>query len=545
MDRAAEFLLRSNAAASFWSARYILLFLSAYALILVFFPLHLQSVESYAYAAAIDGYYDLSTTFSVGQPGIRLPDFGRYHPNHPLSHLIGGALRDLLHISGLTTFRFLNALGAILCLFYLYRAARLLWASESVSLAIVAMLAFSHAFWSGAQSGEVHLPSVAFQSGALFYLLRYLLTAAPDRNTNLLKAAAFFSLAVAFHLYSLFAVIAVALALLTDSVSKDRWRLYLTVAMIVFLAFIGTYLVGVIIALRIDSVQQYFGTMLMYTHLTQTRYTGAEWYGMVFQTVAHALVSGANSLANGVKLVIGLVLFAGQLAVLKARLHRAVAMLLVSWPLGYFLLNVAISGRADGINGWLFSLPVWSLACGALFAVFVRRGETKIYVLLIPALMAVSNFVLSILPASRLPERDFIFAGNPAQVLAQAGYGNRVKPGQAIAYGVSDPVLTMAEVWHTGSVDGYNNLQVFFMCCGIDDTEKKLVAWLSRNAGALVISDDLGEKVGNMLAKQIPPYILAAQNNGELRPELVPSSIFFTRPAGYRIRKRISLYIPG
>lgn len=541
MGRAAEFYSRSNSAVSLWSARYILLFLCAYALILFLFPMHLQSVESYAYAAAIDGYYDLSTTFSVGQPGIRLPDFGRYHPNHPLSHLIGGVLRDFAHISGLTTFRFLNALGALFSLFYLYRAARLLWASEAVSLAVVAMLAFSHAFWSGAQSGEVHLPSVAFQTGALFYLLRFLLTAAPDRNRNLLKAAAFFSLAVAFHLYSLFAVIAAAVALLTDSVSKERWKLYMTVAAIVFLGFIGTYLLGVMIALRIESVHQYFGTMLMYTHLTQTRYTGAEWYGIVFQTAAHAVVSGANSL----KLVLGLLILAGQVAVLNARLHRAVAVLLASWPLGYFLLNVVISGRADGINGWLFSLPVVSLASGALFILFIRRRETKVYILLIPALLAVSNFVLSILPASRLAERDYIYAGDPAKMLAQAGYGNRVKPGQAIAYVVSDPVLTMAEVWHTGSVHGYSNLQVFVMCCGIEDTEQKLSSWLSRNDGALVISDDLGDRVGKILSKQSRPYLLGAENRGELLPELVPSSIYFTRPAGYHIRKRISVYIPG
>jgi len=69
-----------------------LFLLATYTLVLVSFPLSIQAMESYAYAASAEGYYNLANTFAIAAEGARIPDFSQYHPNHPLPHLIASVL---------------------------------------------------------------------------------------------------------------------------------------------------------------------------------------------------------------------------------------------------------------------------------------------------------------------------------------------------------------------------------------------------------------------------------------------------------------------
>src|SRR5687767_10276803 len=92
--------------------KWILLILFVAAALFVAFPLQLQSMEAYSYAASIEKYYNIATTFALTQ-GEYLPDFGRYHPNHPLGHVLAGLAYDWLKIPALDWMRFTNIVSTL------------------------------------------------------------------------------------------------------------------------------------------------------------------------------------------------------------------------------------------------------------------------------------------------------------------------------------------------------------------------------------------------------------------------------------------------
>ncbi|MBL8034341.1 MAG: hypothetical protein JNJ69_11600 [Leptospiraceae bacterium] len=513
---------------------------TGYITLLLLFPQKLQTIESYAYAMGIERYYDLSQTFVQGQTAIALPDFARYHPNHPAVHWIAGKLFDCCALPGFTALRLFNIFGALLTLWFVYQSALLLWRRQGIAFAVASITAFSYVFWAAALSAEVHLSSVWLLSAAMFFLLRYLLAEGQNTNRTVSIAAMLFVGAMAFHLYAVFAAIPAGVALLFTG--GKRYRAFALAATIVITGFFLFYVVFLAIELRIESPRRYFDTMLMYTRLTHVRYHGAEWFGMWFKTALQSLVYGFSPLSVAIKTIVGSTIVFSAFLFQRSGLPRSVKILLLGWPSVYILLNIIFGGRADGINGWLFSLPVLAILSGALFVRLEGKSEWRVYLALFPLLIVVANFFSAILPASKPENKEIIFleAFKADGIAGSSAVQPVLLP---VVFAVADPVLTYAEMWQIGSQLGYRQQKLVLFCCGSERPEEQLLQVLRENKGSmLLISDALDTKMEGLLKRSGRNANMLREQSGEISQVWMPSSIYFSRPADYRVLKRIRLW---
>jgi hypothetical protein len=255
--------------------RYLLLLLVSFVALAQAFPLRVQAVEPYTYAAGVDGYYNVATTFATAQPDKKLPNFSRYHPNHPLLHFSAGYLHDLTGIGGMELFKAFNLIAALCSLVLIYLLVMQLGLKRETALFTTLAAIFMYAFWVGALSAEVHLPAVALQLLSARYLVKYLQsTAAAHRNLRV--ATLFFALATAVHLATCFWGLAFAAALLSHKV-QNRWRIWAECALIYTLIILFVYGLLLVKILEIESFDLYKATMLIYSHLLHVRYSGLEW----------------------------------------------------------------------------------------------------------------------------------------------------------------------------------------------------------------------------------------------------------------------------
>ena len=517
------------------------MFLILYAAVLFFLPLKIQTIESYAYAMTAEGYFDISKGFAAAQPGVKIPDFSRFHPNHPMLHMVIAFLYDNLKVSALNTFRMINAASSLVALAFLYFASYLLWKRIAVSIVIIAMLAFSHTFWNSALSGEVHLPAVAFLAAATYYLLRYLVGEPKQENRHLLVAAGFFSLAIIFHLLAFFTIMPVVLAVLSHSVKKEKWKLYFQALGLVLLGF-GVFYVGLLVyKLNIESVSQYFSVMTVYAHIVHVRYYGFDWFVVFLKTLLHAIAGGFTPLTIAIKSFFGLFFFWGYIQFARSAVTVPVKVLLIGWPVVYILFNVIIAGRADGLNGWLFSAPVVCLASGYFWVKLSYRQETRIYVFLVPLLLISANFTVAIFPNVGRAEKEYMFLDDPGVMFKRAGIEVDSR-GIKIGALTKHPVETFPDLWRLGSVYGRRDVKLFVYCCGDKGYEMPLREWISSKVPFLLIVDETTEEIGKMLIAQKRKFRIIHEATGELKREWLPSSVYLILPSGFRIEKKIRVF---
>lgn len=523
------------------------LFLSVYLIVLLFFPLRLNTIESYLYGSAIDGYYDLSTTFQIYQPDYDLPDFSRYHPNHPVIHWFAGKLHDFFGWQGLTIFRVMNILGALLFGVFFHLTALRITASSLVSLAVTGFVLFSHALWIEALSGEVHLISLGLLAGSTFFLLRFFSSQQKENPKDFLLSVILFCGAFSFHLYSIFAGIPAVISVLFFGRFRDRWLLYTLSAALIVAVFVLVYVVLLIHLLGINSFEGYYRSIFIYKYLSIPIPSGWKWYESLVRTFLHSFVAGFGTLHTGAKILFIGLLISSFIAVLKARIGREIKVLILTWPAAYVLLNIVVNGRPDGVNGWLFSLPAIGIMLAVLFLQLRLNRETVFYVALIPLAFIFLNFSTAIYPKSTLKKTDFIYLSDFAEIMkqnAQRFSGERNLP---VAVYAKDPVLTLPEITELSAEHGVRDIRIFTYCSSRPQNVEDMKRWIkSTQKSFLFIADESDDETEKIFSDMQRKTALLMERHGTLDRSVLPSSIFINPLRSQILRKRIKLfYVPG
>jgi Protein of unknown function (DUF2723) len=527
----------------------LIVLLVLYALLLSFFPLRMQAIESYNYAAGAEGIYSLASTFQPSQPEIKLPDFSRYHPNHPILHAVAGFFFDRMHIPALTTFKVINFVSSLISLAVFYLLCLKLWerrgrigkAALVAATAATAVMAVSHAFWMAALSGEVHLAALVCLLGAVYFLICYLSISDRRGDKYLIWAAICAGVALTLHLAVVF-VLPMAVAVLWEQRRRTQWKLYVLAGTIIVLAggvFYGVLLIHI---LGIDSFRQYFGTILVYKFLRHMRYEGLEWYWTFIKSGAHVLVFSFAAWGSLVQVLFAGLYISGFIALLKSSLKKPIRILFILWPVSYVVTQWVLGSRADGINYWHFAVPGVFIAAGYAFLALYRRGLLRLLIYATPVAIFAVNFSQAIFPNTSLKEKDYLFVQDPVRMLKEARSTVQISPGHKVAILTKDPVLTFPEIYRLASEFGFRNQDLFIYCCRKTNYVEPLKKWIAAHDSFLLIVDEHTDEIGQMLRDAQKKFTVIQEISGEIQHNWLPASVYFVRPRDYRIGKNIRVF---
>ncbi|AFM14586.1 hypothetical protein [Turneriella parva] len=520
--------------------RYLVLLLVGFVVMAQVFPLRVQAVEPYTYAAGVEGYYNIATTFATAQPDKNLPNFSRYHPNHPLLHLATGYLHDLTGIGGMELFKAFNLLAALSALVLVYLLVLQLDLRRETALLTTLATLFMYAFWVGALSAEVHLPAVALQLLSVRYLVKYLQsTAAAHRHLRV--ATLFFALATAVHLATCFWGFAFAAAVLSHK-AQSRLRIWAECALIYSLIMLLVYGLMLVTILKIDSFDLYKATMFIYSHLLHVRYSGLDWLVTLVKAFAQSMVFGFGIWPLLLKILWGGFVVAGLREVWRSKNPTAIKVLILVWPVAYVASHAIFGARADSIHSWLFTLPALLLAFAFLLDRVLSGAELRVYAIAALLLVGTNNFIFGVLPNSLLQRTDYQFVEDPQVLLA----GNEVEKPDArqlpVLILMKYPAVTFADIWYLGSRLGYKNQLPLVYCCGKQGYREILRGYIERNAEFFLVADEIGDEVPQLLSESGRSFRLLLEKRGEITRNSLVSSLYFERPAGHKNLKELQIY---
>jgi|GEM_PF-2603606 len=507
--------------------------LAIYAVLLAIFPLQIQVMESYAYAAGVEGYYNLSQTFALAQPGKNLPDISLYHPNHPLGHLLPAVLHRAYGFDAMALFRLRNGISALVFLAFFFMAAMRLVGHRAAVITATLCVMFTYVFWGAALSGETQIPALALLMATTYFLLRFFEPETGGRVKQLMVAAVCYVFAGGSHLSSIMFSLPAGLAALVYSHRRWQWKLY-AVAVAVIIGGYGLFY-GLLFVrlLHIDSLEMYLRTFFIYDPILQRQYSTADWWLETGYSLLRAL-SYSDSVWGGAARISGVtVIVMGYIALWRSRAVPAVKFLLIAWPVSQLVVQVAVKGRPDGVNFWLFLLPPFFLAAAFGLRSIIVLSRGYFFLPVIVAVFAASNFFSAILPNSSLNKSEFIYLEKHPEYARN--------PPLAVV--VSQPVLTFAEIWWAGSRLGLRQQEIFFPCCGETDAAARLANWAAARGEFLLMSDEAGPGLGSKVAADDKLHCRLLQNSsGEFSAALIPVTVHADFPAGRSLRKQLRIY---
>lgn len=504
--------------------------LAVFAALLIAFPLKVQPMEPYAYAAAAEGYYNLTTTFALYTPTLVLPDISRYHPNHPLPHFIAALLHSKTGIGALAVFKVLNFSGALIFIIFFYLSALRLTRNQAAIIGATLALVFSYAFWGAALSGEMQLFGLALMMAAIFFLVRYL-DEIERQPRFLFIAAGLYIFAGAFHLFTFILIIPAGVALLVHSRKATDLKLYAIVLGVIIAGYAFFYGLALSLVLEIHSLADYLRTLFIYNQILLKSYTSQDWWPLLTKSLFRAWVYADGAWGFFPKCALLVLILVGYWRIVKSQLGMPVKILLLGWPAFQVLLQIAVSGRPEGLNFWLFLFPTFYLGLAMAMEWLHEIMHIGFVALLLPSLLFAVNFSAVIFPNSRLESRQALYIKAPDL------------PKQTpVAFVINEPVLSYGEMWKMGSVYGFRNQKIFLPCCGEQGVREKLVTWAMAQPTFLIISDFSDDLIGRELAKQKISFTVLQNDVGEITPVWIPSSLYVDNPRGLKYSKNLRVY---
>ncbi|MFZ5627730.1 MAG: hypothetical protein ACOY5B_01275 [Spirochaetota bacterium] len=403
----------------------------------------LLNYESYLYAAGIEGFIDISALYNVFVPEIRMPDFGRFHPNHPLPHLLvfwlrAGFASAGFQVPAIEILTGLNLLCSAAAIFAIYRIAATLTADRTISVLFALVAGFSPVFWFSAVSAETYEIAYCLMVIAFMQMLP------PYRGESVARTtgkALLFSLAFCFHFGVALFAIPVMTWYLVSAVRRRNIRPVLS------LTLFGVISLGVFLLVYVLAFMSLFGTGNLYDwwkiFTMQSRipmggqYT-AEQIGLwnaaetLFTSLSNGLLSGQGNVERIARVHLMVGFGGGVFFVLRRAASRSSAAALAAWiivPLGFLLL--VMRSPTNMTYSLMLMLPVFLvvlLLVKRIAPLPVARAIVMGWLLVTVG----STFAGIIRPKAGLPEETVYFASRipesdvkaePVVALAHNYYG--------------------------------------------------------------------------------------------------------------------------
>lgn len=510
--------------------RVLVIVLLAASAVYTLFPLQLQSSEPYKYAAAIEQYYRNSIGFALAQ-GEYLPDFGRYHPNHPLGHVFAGWAFDWLKIPALTWMKFVNTVAALfLAVFFYLMLLRLRFSNVLAGVTVGALLASYFGLFA-VLSGEWHLPAMALSFAGFWQIIPYL---ERGERKYLFRACLFFGLGACYHLSAFFYLIPLGFVLLFARPLKERWReLFMAGGMLLFLLLV-VYVAIPFYIFKFPSMHDFYRTFFIYKYITYEQYSGIDWAILAGRAILHtAFYTPAQLKGTNVYVAFFFLNFIfGMWRYFRSTVIGPIKAWMLLTPLWWFFSYWIFAARPDALLGWFHMLPfVWLVTIKA-FSDLHRRAIIGIATLVV--LMLSWNLALAILPNSLSKRENVFYFKLPP----------RTPTTTPIAFVISSLLFMEAEMWHAGSELGYRNQRHFLPCCGENDYYSRLKRWAKEHPGFILVADGRHEVLENFLKSEGLRYRRWSDSQGNWPSSLIQSTLYFQHTAPKSFPRRLTIWVP-
>lgn len=507
----------------------LILVLGGALVLFVAFPFQLQSMEAYSYAAGIEKYYNIANTFALSQ-GEYLPDFGRYHPNHPLGHVLAAFAYDWLKIPALNWMRFTNIVSTLAAALFVYLLALQARLGKGTAITATTLFLVTHSALFAVFSGEWHMPALALSLAGTWKVLFFALN---GTRKELYRGALLLCIAVCYHTAAL--SYSVCLIVLLAFVRKDQWRQLLIVYAAALSVIILVYFVIPFFVLHFEKPSDFLRTFFMYAHLEHTRFSGLAWLVAVTQTLFHcfiflpATIPLMKWLAIPFFLGIGIACWRFFRSNVDIPIKVFFVFMLFGWPTALAI----VGSRANAINGWISMLPLLCLV--AALALYNPNKRLVIMAAIVPVCLLAWNFYHLTLPNHFYKREDVYLFKLP----------ENMPKSTPIVFIVNELVVTINEIWYAGSELDYRNQNVFYPCCGEESYLFRLRRWLRANPGAVIFSDGAPEIIETFLQRERLNYVRWLDRRVTWPASLLPATLYFIRDPGYQYQKRLIAWLPA
>jgi hypothetical protein len=498
--------------------------------IYLFLPLQRQSTEPYKYAAGIEQYYVISMGFSLAQ-GDYLPDFGRYHPNHPLGHVIAGWAYDWLKIPALTWMRFINTVAAFFSAIFFYLMLLRLRFSNSLAALTVGSFLASYFGLFAVLSGEWHLPAMALSFAGFWQTIPYI---ERGERKYLFRATLCFGLGSCYHLSAVFYLIPIGSVLLFVRPLRDRWRELFTAGGIILLLLLVVYVAIPFHLFKFHSMHDFYRTFFVYKYITHLQYSGFDWLIVAARALLHTILytpaqlKGTNFYAAFLILAIifGTWRFFRSTVITPIKVWVLLELLFAM--LEYWLLGA----RPDALLGWLLLLPFICLVTIKAFAELHRRAIIGVGLVIV--LLLCWNLVLAILPNSLSKRENIFYFSLPPRTASTTPIG----------FVINHVLFMEAEIWYAGSELGYRNQQHFMPCCGENDYYSRLKRWAKEHPGFVLVADGRHEAIENFFQAQGLRYKRWSDRKADWPSSLIPSTLYVQHVVPKIYPRQLTIWVP-
>ena len=381
----------------------------------------LLNYESYLYAGGIEGFIDVSKLYNVFVPEIRMPDFSRYHPNHPLPHLLTFALWRAFRFMGfpipaVEILTVINFVASAIAVFLVFRIALIVTANHSTAFFFALLAGFSPVFWFSAVSAESYEVAYCLMVLAFLSMLR---PYNQEAFRSTIRKAMVFSLAFCFHFgIALFALPIIAWYLV-PAVRQKSFRPVLSLMLYGAFCICCFVLIYVVIFMQffgIRTLPEWWQIFSMQTRIPMGGQYAPEQSGIIAAAeilltfLAQGLLAGHGIFERIARIHLLLAIAVGVMFVLRMARRRAFAAAHAAWiiiPL-FFLLFVMRS-PTNITYSLMLMLPAF-LACLMLIQRAASRKVASGIVMVWMLVTAVSSLNAIMLPKTGLSEESVFFA---------------------------------------------------------------------------------------------------------------------------------------
>jgi hypothetical protein len=381
----------------------------------------LLNYESYLYAGGIEGFIDISALYNVFLPEIRMPDFGRFHPNHPLPHLLAYWLfsvcnRAGVEFSALDILIAVNYIASAVAVFVIFRIAVTLTADLLISFFFALLAGFSPVFWFSAVSAETYEVAYCLMAIAFLQMLR---PYGSERIMTTIRKALLFSLAFSFHFGVALFAIPVALWYALAAARQRSIRPILSLALfgvVSCFVFITVYMILFMQTFGITDLGEWWQIFSMQSRIPMGgQYApdhGGIWHAAetLFASLANGMLAGNGTFQRIARIHLLIAMLVGAIYVLRLGTRHAFATAQAAWiivPVGFLLL--VMRSPTNITYSLMLMLPAFLSVL-----LLVKRTATatvaRSIVMGWSLLTAGSTWGAIILPKAGLPEETVYFA---------------------------------------------------------------------------------------------------------------------------------------
>jgi hypothetical protein len=426
------------------------------ALLLMTVWLRVHSWESYMYAASAEGFFRMSEMFSAVYGGAPLPEISRYHPYHPLFHMlvenlwraastIARVLGGSGTLSALSIAVVLNKASALAAAVLAFRIlCRLLGDPWSAGLSVGGLF-FTKAFLFGAFSGDAHMASLALFLGSLELVLRPTDTGVCEDHRAVL-AATLFSLGAGMNLAIFFYGLLPLAVLLAGRRLRAAGIAMGLSAVILFCI----YVVTPVLLFDLEDLAAYSRLFGIYSYMPTPDGSPLVLLYEFVDAVSAGLVGGIDGLSAAARVLAGLLLLGGAICLWRAPRTATPAFWVPMW-IGGFAVGELAMHTVKSVNGTVYvMLPLYALVGFLLRAL---KGRRALFVLVVAALASVAALNVSkVVVTKAWPAEE----GAPRLLALR----NPPSPDTPVAVLLTHMAL-FQEVYHLGHDLGFKTLKAF------------------------------------------------------------------------------------